>query len=164
MLFRSPGRLLFRQFAEPMQRDRGLRTIDLMATAKSSDSNPLKASSLDRTHDCVLLLQGRGSILVTGANINWRVKKVCAGLQSRKSITQVVFVRARHVNSGDATTVFRKKRGNITNAFATPGKPCARQRPLLRPGKAAVQRVNCSERHGLTPRHVVILRMLRAVR
>ena len=146
-----------------MQRDRGLRTIDLMATTKSSDSNPLKASSLDRTHDCVLLLQGRGSILVTGANVNRCVKKACAGLQSRKSVTQVVFVRARHVNSGDATTVFRKKRGNITNAFASPGEPCARQRPLLRPRKAAVQRVDCSECHGLAPRHVVVLCMLWAV-
>ena len=129
-----------------MQRDRRLRTIDLMAATKSSDSNPLKASSLDRTHDRVLLFQGRGSILVTGANVNWRVEKVCAGLQSCKSITQVVFVRACHVNPGDTTTVFRKKRGNITNAFASPGEPCARQRPLLRPGKAAVQRVDCSER------------------
>ena len=107
MLFRSPGQLLFRQFAEPVQRDRGLRTVHFMAAAKSSDSNPLKASSLDRTHDCVLLFQGRGSILVTGANVNRCVEKVCAGLQSRKSITQVVFVRACHVNPGDTTTVFR---------------------------------------------------------
>ena len=154
---------LFRQFAKPMQRDRGLRVIDLMAATKSPDSNPLKAGSLDRTHDGVLLLQGRDSILVPGTNVNWRIKKVCAGLQFRISVTQVVFVRAGHVNSGDATTVSRKKRGNITNAFASAGESCARHRPLLRPGKATVKRVDGSECHGLAPCHVVVLRMLWAV-
>src|SRR2546430_4859886 len=51
--------------------------------SKSSDSNPLKAGSLDRTHDGVLLLQGRDSILVPGTNVNWCVKKIWSG--DRKS-------------------------------------------------------------------------------
>jgi hypothetical protein len=143
-----------------MQRDRGLRVIDLMLATKSSDSNPLKAGSLDRTHDGVLLLQGRDSILVPGTNVNWCVKKIWSGLQFRISVTQVVFIRAGNVNSGDATTVSRKKRGNITNAFASPGHPCAGNWPLLRPGKAPVKRVDGSECHGLAPRHIVILRIL----
>ena len=54
--FRRIASELPRQFAEPMQRDRGLRVIDFVAATKSSDSNSLKASSLDRTHDSVLLL------------------------------------------------------------------------------------------------------------
>src|SRR5882672_5523748 len=70
------NQILFRQFAKPMQCDRGLRIIDLMAATKSPDSNPLKAGSLDRTHDGVLLLQGRDSILVPSTNVNWRIKKV----------------------------------------------------------------------------------------
>src|SRR6266481_9264415 len=75
------NQILFRQFAKPMQRDRGLRIIDLMAATKSPDSNPLKAGSLDRTHDGVLLLQSRDSILVPATNVNRCVEKICAGLQ-----------------------------------------------------------------------------------
>src|SRR5258708_37756791 len=139
-----------------MQRDRGLRAIDLMAATKIPDSNPLKAGSLNQTHDSVLLLHGRDSILVPGTKVDWGIKKVCAGLQSRISITQVVFIRAGDVNSDDVTTVSREKRRNITDGFAPPRKSCARHRPLLRPGKAPVKRVDGSERHGLAPRHIVI--------
>jgi hypothetical protein len=37
--------MLFRQFAEPMQRDRGLRIIHFMTAAESPDSNALEARS-----------------------------------------------------------------------------------------------------------------------
>jgi len=47
-----------------MQRYRGLRVIDLMAATKVRDANPLKGRSLNQTHDSVLLLHGRDSILV----------------------------------------------------------------------------------------------------
>ena len=134
-----------------------------MAATKSSDSNPLKACSLDRTHDGVLLLQGRDSVLVPGTNVNWRIKKVCAWPQFRISVTQVVFIRAGHVNSDDATTVSCKKRRDITNAFASTREPCAGHRPLLRPGKAPVKRVDGSDCHGLAPCHIVVLRVLWAV-
>jgi len=146
-----------------MQRDRSLRVIDLMAATKSPNSNPLKACSLDHTDDGVLLLQGSDSIFVPGTEVDWRIKKVCAWPQPRVSVTQVVFVRAGNVNPHDATTVSRKKRRDVTNAFASPGEACARLRPLLRPGKAPVKRIDGSECHGLAPRHIVILRMLRAV-
>ena len=146
-----------------MQRDRGLRIIDLMAATKSPNSNPLKACSFDHTDDGVLLLQGRDSVLVPGTKVDWRIKEVCAGPQPRISVTQVVFVRAGNVNSNDATTVFCKKRRDVTNAFASPGEACARHRPLLRPGKAPMKRIDGGECHGLAPCHIVILRMLRAV-
>ena len=38
---------LFRQFAEPMQRDRGLRVIHFMTAVESPDSNALEAGSFD---------------------------------------------------------------------------------------------------------------------
>src|SRR5262249_599246 len=134
-----------------------------MASTKSPDSNPLKAGPLDQTDYGVLLLQGRDSILVSGAEVDRRIKKSCAGLQSRISVTEVVFIRAGDVNSDDVTTVSREKRRNITDAFAAAGESCACHRPLLRLGKPPVKRVDRSECHGLAPRYVVILRMLRAV-
>src|SRR4029077_12919213 len=155
--------LLLRQFAKPMQRNRGLSVVNLMAATKSPDSNPLKAGSLDQTHDGVLLLHGRDSILVPGTKVDWSIKKVRARLQSRISITQVIFICAGDVNSSDMTTVSSEKRRNITDPFASPGEPCACHGPLLRPGKAPVKRIDRSHCHGLAPRHIVILRMLRAV-
>src|SRR2546421_12306537 len=107
--------LLLLQFAEPMQGDRGLRVVNLMAATKSPNSNPLEAGSLDQTHDGVLLLHGRDSILVPGTKVDWRIKKVRARLQSRISVTRVIFICAGDVNSDDATTVSREKRRNITH-------------------------------------------------
>src|SRR6266496_618320 len=146
-----------------MQRDRGLRTVDLMTATKSPDSNPLKACSLDHTHNGVLLLQRRDSVLVPGTKVDWRVKKVCAGLQSSISVTQVIFVRAGDINSDDMTMVSSEKRRNVTNAFSSPGEPRACDRPLFRTGKAPVKRIHGSHCHGLAPCHIVILCMLRAV-
>src|SRR6184192_673101 len=103
------------------------------------------------------------SIIAPRANVDRRVQKTRPGLEPCISITQVVFVRTGHVNSDDTTTVFREERRNIANPFSSPGEPCACNRPLLRPGKAAVQGVDGSECHGLAPRHIVILRMLWAV-
>src|SRR5215470_11566428 len=114
-----------------MQRDRGLGVIDLMGAPKSPDSNALEAGSLDHSHDGVLLLHGRDSVLVSDTKVDWRIEEVCARLQFRISVTQVVFIRAGDVNSGDATAISRQKRGNITNALPSPGKTCARHRPLL---------------------------------
>jgi hypothetical protein len=146
-----------------MQRNRGLRIIDLMAATEGSDFNAVETSSLDQTQDSVLLLWRRHSIIVPGTNVNWRIKKVCAGLTSRISVTKVVFIRAGHVNSNDVTTVSHKKRRNITNAFTSPGKTCARHRPLLRPGKAPVKRVDGSHCHRCAPRRRIVPRMLRAI-
>ena len=39
-----------------------------------------------------MLLDRRDSIIVTGADVNWRIKKIRAGLNPRIAITQVVFV------------------------------------------------------------------------
>ena len=47
-----------------MQRNRGLRIIDLMAAMEGSDSNSVETSSLDQTQDSVLLLWRRDSIIV----------------------------------------------------------------------------------------------------
>src|SRR5438552_7125423 len=154
---------LFGQFAEPMQCDRCLCVIDLMAATKSPDSNPLKACSLDHTHNGVLLLLGCDSVLVPGTKVDWRIKKVCAGLQSRISVAQVVFIRTGDINSDDMAMVSSEKRRNVTNAFSSPGEPRACDRPLLRPGKAPVKRIDGSHCHGLAPRHIVILCMLWAV-
>src|SRR5262249_17225599 len=118
---------------------------------------------LDQTDDGVLLLQSRDSILVSGAEVDRGIKKICAGLQSRISVTEVVFIRAGDVKSNDVTAVSGEKRRNITYPFASPGKSCACHRPLLGPGKASVKRVDGSKCHGLAPCHIVILRMLRAV-
>src|SRR5262245_59385833 len=106
-----------------------------MSTTKSPNSNPLKTCSLDHTDDGVLLLLGRDSVFVPGTNVDWRVKKICAWPQRRIAVTQVVFIRAGHVNSNDATAISCEKRRNITNAFASPGEPSARHWPLVRPGK-----------------------------
>jgi hypothetical protein len=38
---------LFRQFAEPTQRDRGLRIVHFMTAVESPDSNVLEAGSFD---------------------------------------------------------------------------------------------------------------------
>ena len=118
-----------------MQGDRGLRVVNLMAATKSPDSNPLKAGSLDQTHDGVLLLQGRDPILVSGAKVNRGIKKVCAGLQSRISITEVVFIRTGDVNSDDVTTVSGKKRRHITDGFASPENPAHAIGHFSDPGK-----------------------------
>jgi hypothetical protein len=69
-----------------------LRVIDLVLATENPDPNSLKASSLDHTCNGVLLLQGRHSILVSGTKVDWRIKKVCARLTSRISVTQVVFI------------------------------------------------------------------------
>jgi len=70
-----------------------LRVIGLVLATEDPDSNSLKAGSLDHTCEGVLLLQGRDSLLVSGTKVDWRIKKVCARLKSRVSVTQMVFTR-----------------------------------------------------------------------
>jgi hypothetical protein len=45
--FSSVSSSLFRQFAEPMQRDRGLRIIHFMTAVESPDSNSMETGSFD---------------------------------------------------------------------------------------------------------------------
>jgi hypothetical protein len=78
-----------------------------------------------------LLLDSCDSIIVTGADVNWRIKKIPAGLDPRVSIAQVVFVCTGDVDTGNVTPILREQRRNVTNAFSSSGKSCTRDRPLV---------------------------------
>jgi hypothetical protein len=106
-----------------------------MTAMKGSDSNSVETSSLDQTQDSVLLVWRRDSIIVSSTKINWRPEKIRARLAPGVSVAQVVFVDTGEVDSGDATTVSCEEGRNVTYAFASPGEPRARHRPLPRPGK-----------------------------
>ena len=101
-------RLLFRQLAEPTQSDRNLAIIYLVPATKSPDSHSIEPGSLDRTSDIVLLLYCRNSVILTGADVNRRAQKIRARLDPGVSIAQVVFVRAGHVDTNDATAIPRE--------------------------------------------------------
>jgi hypothetical protein len=161
--FRLSRLSLFRQFAEPMQRDRGLRIIHFMTAVESPDSNSLEAGPFDGTYNIVLLFYRRNPIIPPRTNVDRRVQKTCPWLEPRISVTQVVFVRAGDVNSDDTTTVSREKRSNITNAFSSAGEPRACDRPLLRTGKTAMKCIDGGHCHGLTPCHIVVPRLLGAI-
>jgi hypothetical protein len=107
-----------------------------------------------------LLLYRCDSIIVTGADVNWRIKKIRTRLDTRVSIAQVVFVRASHIDAGNATAIPREQRRNIANPFSSSGKPCTRNRPFVRSGKTVMERMNGGERHCATPRGSVVPRML----
>src|SRR5262245_42420404 len=111
----------------------------------------------------VLLLYSCDSIIVTRADVNWRVQKIRAGLDPRVSIAQVVFVRTSHVDAGDATAILREQRRNVTNTFSSSREPCTRDWPLFRSGKTAMQCVNRGECHRTAPGGGVVARMLRPV-
>src|SRR5262249_21339343 len=119
-------RPLFRQLSEPVQSDRGLSVIHFVTAIESPDSHSIEPGSLDRTGDGVLLLDRCDAIIMTGADVNWRIKKIRTRLDSRVSITQVVFVGAGDVDAGETTSVPREQRRNVTNTLSSSGKPCAR--------------------------------------
>src|SRR5262249_23737918 len=73
-------RPLFRQLAEPTQSDRSLPIISLVPATKSPDSHSIETGSLDRTSDVVLLFYCRNSVILTGADVNWRAQKIRARL------------------------------------------------------------------------------------
>src|SRR6266581_1752053 len=133
---------LFRQLAEPSQSNRSLPVIHFVPAMESSDPHSIEAGSLDRTGDGVLLLYRRDSIIVSGADVNWRTKKIRAGLDTRVSIAQMVFVRTSHVDAGNATAIPREQRRNVANAFSSSRKPCTRHRPFVRAGKTVMERMN----------------------
>src|SRR2546423_10414767 len=62
--------LLFRQFAEPMQRDRRLRIVHFMTAVESPDSNALEAGSFDLNSHVVLLFYRRNPIIAPRANVD----------------------------------------------------------------------------------------------
>ena len=107
-----------------------------------------------------MLLYRCDSIIVTGADVNWRIKKIRTGLNTRVSIAQVVFVRTSHIDAGNATAIPREQRRNVANAFSSSRKPRTRNRPFVRSGKTVMERMNGSERHCATPRGGVVPRML----
>src|ERR1700756_185251 len=100
---------------------------------------------------------------MTGADVNGRVQKIRAGLDPRVSIAQVVFVRTSHVDAGNATAILRDQRRNVTNTFSSSGEPRARDRPLFRSGKTAMQCINRGECHRTAPGGGVVARMMRPV-
>src|SRR6266705_735768 len=130
---------------------------------ESSDPHSIEAGSLDRTGDGVLLLYRRDSIIVSGADVNWRAQKICAGLDPPVSIAQVVFICTGDVDAGDATAVPREQRRHVTNTFSSSRKTCTRHRPLVRSGKTVVQGGDCGEGHRSAPRGGVVARRLRTV-
>src|SRR5262249_9887764 len=103
--------------------------------------------SLHQTQGSVLLLCRRDSIIMPSTKINWCSEKIRARLAPGVSVAQVVFVDTCQVNSDYPTTVSCEKGRNVTSAFASPGESCACHGPILRPGKAAVQRVNGTHCH-----------------
>ena len=134
-----------------------------MSAAESSDSHSVEPGSLDRTGDVVLLFYRRNSIVVTGADVNWRAQKIRARLDPGVSIAQVVLVCTGHVDTNDATAILREQRRNVTNTFSSSRKPSTRDWPLYRSGEAAVKCVNGSERHCSAPRGGIVSRRLRSV-
>ncbi len=130
---------------------------------ESSDPHSIEAGSLDRTGDGVLLLYRRDSIIVSGANVNWRAQKICAGLNPPVSIAQVVFICTGDVDAGDATAVPREQRRHVTNTFSSSRKTCTRHRPLVRSGKTVMQGGDRGEGHCATPCGCVVARVLRAI-
>ena len=111
----------------------------------------------------VLLLQSRDPVVAPAANVNRRHEKLLARPDARVSLAQPVFIRTGDVNARDTTAILRKQWRDQTHAFAAAGKSSARDWPLVRAGKAAVQRVDGGERHRSTPRGSVAPRRLRTV-
>src|SRR6266550_602344 len=130
---------------------------------ESSDPHSIEAGSLDRTGDGVLLLYRRDSIIVSGANVNWRAQKICAGLNPPVSIAQVVFICTGDVDAGDATAVPREQRRHVTNTFSSSRKTCTHHRPLVRSGKTVMQGGDRGEGHCAPPCGCVVARVLRAI-
>src|SRR5438552_636797 len=154
---------LFRQFAKPAQSEGSLRVVHFMSAMERPDSNALKPRSLNRTYDVVLLLHSGDPVIAPGANTNWRAQKISARPYPRISFAEAIFVRAGQVDSDHATAVSREQRCDETGALPSARESSARDRPLFRPGKAAVKPIDRSEGHGAAPGGRVVSRMLRTV-
>ena len=104
---------------EPAQSDRSLPVIHFVPAMESPDSHSIETSSLNWTGDSVLLLDRCDSIIVTGADVNWSIKKISARLDPRVSIAQVVFVCTGDIDADKVTSILREQRRNVTNAFSS---------------------------------------------